>query len=154
MELQECFMNTFVVIGKEGSTRDGAGFIEKLWEAANGHFDEVSHLAKKDNRGRVIGVWGLMSDFSREFHPWAEDFTQGLYLAGVECGSDATAPPGWSKWTVPSFDYLFVQSTGPETFAEMIRELETRTIPLAGAVQELHCPETGNLYLFAPIRRL
>ena len=38
----------FVVIGKEGSTLDGAGFIQKLWDDANGHFREVAHLAKKD----------------------------------------------------------------------------------------------------------
>ena len=38
----------FVVIGKEGSTLDGEGFIQKLWDDANGHFSEVAHLAKKD----------------------------------------------------------------------------------------------------------
>ena len=38
----------FVVIGKEGATLDGEGFIQKLWDAANGHFNEVAHLAKKD----------------------------------------------------------------------------------------------------------
>ena len=27
----------FVVIGKEGSTSDGEGFIQKLWNDANGH---------------------------------------------------------------------------------------------------------------------
>ena len=31
----------FVVIGKEGSTSDGEGFIQKLWDDANGHFDIV-----------------------------------------------------------------------------------------------------------------
>lgn len=35
-----------------------------------------------------------MSDFSRSFHPW-EDFSKGLYLAGVECSDDAEAPDGW-----------------------------------------------------------
>ena len=36
----------FVVIGKEGSTLDGEGFIQKLWDDANSHFSEVAHLAK------------------------------------------------------------------------------------------------------------
>ena len=44
----------FVVIGKEGSTLDGAGFIQKLWDDANGHFSEVAHLAKKDTNGNII----------------------------------------------------------------------------------------------------
>lgn len=39
---------SFVVIGKEGSTLDGEGFIQKLWNDANSHFNEVAHLAKKD----------------------------------------------------------------------------------------------------------
>ena len=34
----------FVVIGKEGSTLDGEGFIQKLWNDANSHFSEVAHL--------------------------------------------------------------------------------------------------------------
>ena len=37
---------SFVVIGKEGSTLDGEGFIQKLWDDANSHFGEVAHLAK------------------------------------------------------------------------------------------------------------
>ena len=36
----------FVVIGKEGSTLDGAGFIQKLWDDANGHFSEVAQDRK------------------------------------------------------------------------------------------------------------
>ena len=51
----------FVVIGKEGSTLDGAGFIQKLWDDANGHFSEVAHLAKKDTNGNIVGIWGAMS---------------------------------------------------------------------------------------------
>ena len=91
----------FVVIGKEGSTMDGEGFIQKLWDDANSHFAEVSHLAKRDENGNLVGVWGAMSDFSRSFKPWEEDFSKGLYLAGVECGHDAEAPEGWIKWTIP-----------------------------------------------------
>ena len=58
----------FVVIGKEGSTLDGAGFIQKLWDDANGHFSEVAHLAKKDTNGNIVGIWGAMSDSSHAFN--------------------------------------------------------------------------------------
>lgn len=45
---------------------------------------------------------GAMSYFSRSFNPWY-DFSEGLYLAGVECENDAKAPNGWAKWTIPSY---------------------------------------------------
>ena len=48
---------SFVVIGKEGSTLDGEGFIQKLWDDANSHFGEVAHLAKKDANGGIVGRW-------------------------------------------------------------------------------------------------
>ena len=58
----------FVVIGKEGSTLDGEGFIQKLWDDANSHFSEVAHLAKKDANGGIVGIWGAMSDISRSLN--------------------------------------------------------------------------------------
>ncbi len=74
---------SFTVIGKEGSTNDGEGFIGRLWDDANAHFSEVAHLAERDGDGNLCGIWGAMSDFSRSFKPW-ENFSEGLYLAGVE----------------------------------------------------------------------
>lgn len=62
----------FVVIGKEGSTLDGEGFIQKLWNDANSHFSEVAHLAKKDANGGIVGIWGAMSDISHSFKPWED----------------------------------------------------------------------------------
>ncbi|WP_373889721.1 hypothetical protein [Paludicola sp. MB14-C6] len=47
MDIQKCVKESFTVIGKEGTTNDGQGFIDKLWEDANSHFNEVEHLAKK-----------------------------------------------------------------------------------------------------------
>lgn len=96
MKIETCKKDSFTVIGKEGASTDGAGFIQKLWDDANSHFGEVSHLAKKDENGNISGIWGAMSDFSRSFQPW-EDFSKGLYLAGVECNDDAEAPDGWTK---------------------------------------------------------
>ena len=51
MLIEKCEKKSFVVIGKEGSTKDGADFINKLWLDANSHFGEVRHLAKKDASG-------------------------------------------------------------------------------------------------------
>ncbi len=54
---------SFVVIGKEGSTFDGEGFIPKLWNDANGHFCEIAHLAKKMQRGTSWGYGVLCLTF-------------------------------------------------------------------------------------------
>lgn len=47
MKIEKREKEAFAVIGKEGSTSDGKDFIQKLWEEANAHFEEISHLAKK-----------------------------------------------------------------------------------------------------------
>lgn len=47
MKMNKSVKKSFVVIGKEGSTLDGDDFIQKLWNDANTHFEEVQHLAKK-----------------------------------------------------------------------------------------------------------
>lgn len=154
MEIQKCTKKSFVVIGKEGSTKDGDGFVQKLWEDANSHFHEVHHLAKKDETGNLIGIWGAMSDFSLNFKPWENDFSQGLYLAGVECEETANPPIGWTKWIVPGFEYIYVENETPDTFVKAIHYLKEHSIPLAGAVQDFNCPETGKGYLFLPICRL
>ncbi|MDE6388057.1 MAG: GyrI-like domain-containing protein [Lachnospiraceae bacterium] len=153
MEIKKCVKQSFVVIGKEGSTSDGAGFIQKLWDDANSHFEEVQGLAKKDENGNVGGIWGAMSDFSRSFHPW-EDFSRGLYLAGVECDDDAKAPDGWTKWVIPGYEYIYVERENDDTFSEAIKYLKENGIPLAGAVHEFTCPQTGKGYMFFPIRKL
>lgn len=56
MKIERCEKESFVVIGKEGSSLDGAGFIQKLWDEANSHFEEVQHLAKKDENGNIGGI--------------------------------------------------------------------------------------------------
>ena len=58
MKIEKIIKGSFAVIGKEGSTSDGDGFIQKLWEDANVHFDQISHLAKKDENGNLAGIWG------------------------------------------------------------------------------------------------
>ncbi|GLC83382.1 hypothetical protein LBYZC6_54960 [Lacrimispora brassicae] len=58
MEIKKCVKESFSVIGKEGSTSDGKGFIQKLWADANADFAEVAPLAKKDENGNLLGIWG------------------------------------------------------------------------------------------------
>lgn len=154
MKMERSKKEAFVVIGKEGSTNDGAGFIQRLWDDANAHFAEVQALAKKDEDGNAGGIWGAMSDFSRSFKPWEDNFTKGLYLAGVECEDGAEPPEGWTKWVVPGYEYIYVENEGEGTFAEVIQYLEDNHIPLVGAVLDFNCPAEGKGYMFFPIGRL
>ena len=144
----------FAVIGMEGSTNDGAGFIADLWEKANSRFNEVAHLAKKNPDCSLAGVWGAMSDFSHGFLPWEDGFSKGLYLAGVECPDDAEAPEGWTKWVVPGFEYLKVENDAPDIFVRTIEYMKENCLDLAGAVHDFTDPKTGKGYMCFPVRRL
>lgn len=153
MKIQKCKMESFAVIGKEGSTADGNGFIPALWSEATEHFAEVEPLALKDEHGRPVGFWGAMSDMSRSFLPWEDHFSKGLYLAGVQCGLDAQAPVGWTKWIIPAYEYLYVETEDENTFSNVICYMEEQEIPLVGAVHDFICPETGKNFQFFPIRK-
>ena len=154
MNMEKCMKEAFAVIGKEGSTEDGPGFVQSLWTDANTHFAEVAHLAKKDENGNLVGIWGAMTDFSRSFRPWEDGFSRGFYLAGVECVDDAQAPEGWVKWNVPGFEYLRVECDHDGVFPEMIDYLREKGISLAGAVHDFTCPQTGKNYMYFPIGRI
>ncbi len=153
MKIEKCVKKSFAVIGKEGSTSDGEGFIKRLWDNANSHFEEIRHLAKVDENGNLVGIWGAMSDFSRSFNPW-ENFSKGLYLAGVECNDDADAPYGWTKWIIPGYEYIYVECENGDTFSQTMEYLKDNAIALAGAVHDFTCPQTGKNYMFFPIRKL
>ncbi len=153
MDMERLEKGQFTVIGKEGSTADGAGFIQNLWEDANAHFPQIQHLAKKNPDGSLAGIWGAMTDFSRSFLPW-EDFSEGLYLAGAECEDDAEAPEGWTKWVIPGFAYLRVACDEEDIFPKTIQYLKENNILLAGAVHDFTCPQTGKQYMCFPVRKL
>lgn len=153
MKIEKCKKGSFIVIGKEGSTSDGEGFVQRLWADANSHFEEIQHLAKRDKDGNITGIWGAMSDFSRSFNPW-EDFNKGLYLAGVECRDDAEAPSGWTKWIIPGYEYIYVECEDNNIFSQTIKYLEDNALQLVGAVHDFTCPQTGKNYMFFPIRKL
>ena len=152
MKIREISKDSFAVIGKEGSTEDGNGFIRRLWQEANARFDEIAGLAKRDESGNLAGIWGAMTDFSRSFRPW-DDFNRGLYLAGAECRDDAEAPEGWVKWVIPAYDWLALECEGDDPFSDMWRYMKENGIPLAGAVCDYSCPRTGKDYMFFPIRK-
>ena len=153
MKIEKCRKAAFAVMGKEGSTKEGEGFIQRLWADANSHFEQISPFAKRDADGKPVGIWGAMTDFSRSFLPW-EDFKNGLYLAGVECRDDAEPPEGWVKWTIPGYEYLCVECDGTDVFSAMLAHMKERGISLAGAVQDFTCPKTGKDYMLFPIRKL
>lgn len=144
----------FSVIGVEGSTEDGPGFIPALWEKANSRFGEVAHLAKTNPDSTLCGVWGAMSDFSRSFRPWEDDFTKGLYLAGVEVKDDAQPPEGWVRWDIPGFEYIRVENNAPDVFPRTLEALAKEGLTLAGAVHDFTDPATGKSYMLFPIRKL
>jgi len=97
---------------------------------------------------------GAMSDLSHSFNPWEDNFTKGLYLAGVEVLDGAQVPEGWVKWIIPSYEYYYVKKEDQNTFPEVIKYLKENNIKLAGAVHDYNCPKDGQGYMFFPIRRL
>lgn len=154
MKIETVIKESFAVIGKEGSTLDGPGFVQALWQEANAHFPEVASLAKKKENGNFAGFWGAMSDFSRAFQPWEDGFSKGFYLAGAECPMDSEAPAGWVKWIIPGFEYRRAECGSPTLFADMLAYLEANSLALAGAVQDFTDPENGKNYMYFPIRTL
>lgn len=154
MKIEKRVKASFSVIGKEGSTADGSDFVQKLWEDANTHFSEVQSLAKKDEYGNPVGIWGAMSDPPHSFMPWEDNFRQGLYLAGIECEEDAQAPEGWVKWTIPSYEYLCVEVEGANTFSDVLDYMNANGIPLVGAVHDFTCPFNGKNYMYFPINAI
>ena len=60
LNIQKIVKPSFAVIGIEGSTDDGEGFIPMLWSDANAHFDEVSPVASRDENGALLGIWGAI----------------------------------------------------------------------------------------------
>ena len=153
LQIERKIKPSFAVIGREGSTDEGEGFIQRLWDEANARYGEVQALAKVDENGQPVGFWGAMSDMARTFAPW-EDFARGLYLAGVEVRDDAEAPAGWVKWVVPGYEYLTVRCDAPDTFAQAIASMQAQGLSLVGAAHDFTSPQDGQSYIYLPIRRL
>ena len=140
----------FSVIGRQGSTEDGEGFIARPWQEANENFPEVAALAKRGPEGSFAGFWGLMSDEGMNFMPWEDGFTRGLYLAGVEVEDSAKAPAGWVKWDAPAREYM-VAPAGPEAFGQAMEYIQEQGWTLSGAVYDFTDPGSGESSQYFPI---
>ena len=149
---------SFCVIGKlgKGSSDSGSKWIKPLWNEANGKFNEISDLVKRDESNKIAGIWGLMSDVSEQFKRWG---AEGKYLAGCEVKDDATVPDGWTLWKVPAQTYVVISCT-QETYGEAFNYILNEYLPekgyeLIGAVHELYPAdaEQGTLQLYFPISR-
>ena len=143
------------VIGREGLCTKERNVVRELWEQANLHFCEVADLGMKNPDGSYVGFWGAMSDETRSYLPWTDDFSRGLYLAGVEAYEDTAAPAGWVRWVMPARKYL-VTEVDPDHYEESFRTVIDRLIPelgikLAGAVCDYTEPATGRNKLFFPV---
>lgn len=156
MDIKRLRLHQFAVLGKLGSTKDGAGFIQKLWQNAENHFDEIKHLALKDPHDTYVGFWGLMSDFDMHFKPW-KDFKEGYYLAGVEVGLDVKAPEGWTKWIYPGFEYVvvLVDDEYQACMAAGLDYVKEHGLELAGAIVDFMDPKNGGQpYIYIPTKKI
>lgn len=153
-EFERCVRPAFAVMGRLGSTRDGDGFIRRLWQEAGARYAEIAPWVKTDEKGLPAGYWGAMSDFSGRFFPWENDFSEGLYLAGAEVRDDAVPPPGWTKWTLPASEYMHTVQKDSGTFARALAWLRQNGLPPVGAVYDFTDPADGHNELYFPVRRL
>lgn len=55
---------SFAILGREGSTREGKRFMQRLWQETNAHFDEISTLVLRGEDGCLIPRAGLESGSS------------------------------------------------------------------------------------------
>ncbi len=143
------------IIGKEGLCTKEKNTVQNLWQQANSNFSDIADLGMKNPDGSFVGFWGAMSDETLSFFPWTEDFTRGLYLAGIEVYEDTEVPDGWVKWVMPARKYI-VTDVVPESYGETFRNVIHSLIPelgmkLAGAVCDFTEPATGQNKLFFPV---
>ena len=134
------------IIGKEGLCTKEKNTVQDLWHQANSNFSDIADLGMKNADGSFVGFWGVMSDETMSFLPWADGFSRGLYLAGVEVYEDTPVPDGWVKWVMPARKYLVTKVT-PESYGETFESVINCLIPelgmkLAGAVCDFY--RAGN----------
>jgi hypothetical protein len=151
------YLPEIAIIGKEGLCTKEKNLAQDLWRQANSDFHEIADLGMKNADGSFVGFWGAMSDETMSFMPWTEDFSRGMYLAGVEVYEDTPAPDGWVKWVMPARKYLVTNVT-PESYRETFDSVIHSLIPelglrLAGAVCDFTEPSTGHNKLFFPVER-
>ena len=143
------------IIGKEGLCTKENNVVQSLWQQANSNFKEIEDLGMKNPDGSFVGFWGAMSDETRSFLPWTDNYSRGLYLAGIEVSADTAVPDGWVKWVMPARKYL-VTDVAQVNYGKTFKEVINNVIPelgmkLAGAVCDFTEPSTGQNKLFFPV---
>ena len=143
------------IIGKEGLCTKEKNAVQDLWQQANSNFSDIADLGMKNADGSFVGFWGAMSDETMSFLPWTDDFSRGLYLAGIEVYEDTPVPDGWVTWVMPARKYL-VTEVHPKTYGTIFEYVIQSLIPelrlkLAGAVCDFTEPATGQNKLFFPV---
>ena len=143
------------IIGQEGLCTKEKNVVKNLWTQANLRFSEIADIGMKNADGSYVGFWGAMSDETMSFMPWTNNYSRGLYLAGIEVYEDTAVPAGWVKWVMPARKYL-VAEVQPDHYEETFRNVIDRLIPelgmkLAGAVCDFTEPATGQNKLFFPV---
>ena len=121
MSVDSVEKGSFTVIGKvgQGLSADSTNWIPALWQEANRKFDEIQKLAKLDDEGNIVGIWGAMSDVNERFERWTDE---GKYLAGCEVLDGSVAPAGWTRWVIPSYRYAVIQCN-PSTYQVKFNEM-------------------------------
>lgn len=152
MQYEMIDLPKIAIVGKEGLCTKERNAVRDLWQQANSDFSEIADLGMKNADGSFVGFWGAMSDETLPFLPWTDDFSRGLYFAGIEVNADAAAPAGWVKWVMPARKYL-VTEVHPDRYEETFRNVINHLIPelgmkLAGAVCDFTEPATGQNKLF------
>ena len=143
------------IIGKKGLCTKEKNIVQDLWQQANSNFSDIAELGMKNADGSFVGFWGAMSDETMSFMPWADGFSRGFYLAGVEVDEETAVPDGWVKWIMPARKYL-VTEVQLENYGEIFEYVIKSLIPelgmkLAGAACDFTEPATGQNKLFFPV---
>ena len=141
----------FVVIGKEGSTLDGAGFIQKLWDDANGHFSEVAHLRRKIQTEILWEYGGPCPMVLTHLMPGKMSLAKAC-IWREECVI-MVIPAGWTKWIIPGYEYIVVENHNG-AFEDTIKQMNEEGMSLVGAVHDYTDPATGKGYMYFPIREI
>ena len=86
---------------------------------------------------------------------WTDNFSRGLYLAGIEVYEVTPVPDGWTKWVMPARRYLVTEVT-PQSYGGTFDHVINSLIPepgmkLAGAVCDFTDPASGKNKLFFPV---
>ena len=112
----------FAVIGKEGSTAEGEGFIQKLWQEAQRPF-RGDRPPGEAGPGR--GAGGHLGGPSTDFFPLPSGpgrtaFARACTWRGWSAPTRRRRAAGWTKWTIPPVMSTWRWKTGPGPLGETL----------------------------------